>query len=396
MNKLVCKWCIALFLILNFYANAQTNLVDVAFLQSTMEHAPVPIDFKKNRVQIIVGNCVKSHHHPVQFYSFGLDSSKYFYPASGVKLPIVMLAMEWLNEHKSHKVFIDTDFELKSDYTCHSFKSNDNNVEEKLSIENCIKKILLVSDNNSYNALFDLMGREYIHRKLQEKGFFKTRIVKSFSGCPDSLLNFKPAVQFFNDKKMMVYQEPELLYNSTIERLPFDCVIGDSVMIDSITTLAGGKDFSKSNYMPLDEAMKMLVDLVHPGKNNCWRMTEKQRKFIMYWMSRYPRESKMNLYADTSKYFDAYKKYFVYGKEANLSADNAFRIYNVVGLAYGFATDIAYMQSNKSKKGIFIAATTYSNNDGVINDNRYDYETIGFPFLKYLGKSIYLKGVEGK
>ena len=40
-------------------------------------------------------------------------------------------------------------------------------------------------------------------------------------------------------------------------------------------------------------------------------------------------------------------------------------------------------------KEFFIAATTYSNKDGVMNDNRYDYETIGFPFLKYLGRKIY-------
>jgi hypothetical protein len=29
------------------------------------------------------------------------------------------------------------------------------------------------------------------------------------------------------------------------------------------------------------------------------------------------------------------------------------------------------------------------NNDGIFNDDKYDYETVGFPFMKNLGKLIY-------
>ena len=42
----------------------------------------------------------------------------------------------------------------------------------------------------------------------------------------------------------------------------------------------------------------------------------------------------------------------------------------------------------------FLSATIYCNKDGILNDDIYDYETIGFPFMKNLGQLIY--GLESK
>jgi hypothetical protein len=36
-----------------------------------------------------------------------------------------------------------------------------------------------------------------------------------------------------------------------------------------------------------------------------------------------------------------------------------------------------------------LAATVYVNSDGVVNDSKYDEETVGFPFLKAVGEAIY-------
>lgn len=36
-----------------------------------------------------------------------------------------------------------------------------------------------------------------------------------------------------------------------------------------------------------------------------------------------------------------------------------------------------------------LAVTIYVNSDGVLNDDKYDYETIGWPFLYKLGQAIY-------
>lgn len=389
------RWLIpiAIFVFFCFEVNAQSSTKSKINLQQIIADSPVSIDLSSNKIQVIVGEIQKSKSaKPAVIYSkIGVDSENYFYPASCVKLPVVILALEWLNEHQVEGITINTPFELESTCNCHSFKSIGNDKDEILTIENCIKKILLVSDNRSYNALFDLLGRDYINSKLKSKGYTKTQIVKSFSGCPDSLLNFKPTLNFYNANNEIVFHIDSASYSTPINKLPFDARVGDSIMIDSVTTIAGAKDFAFNNYLPLEECLDMLVQLIYPTAQPKWLITIKQRQFLMYWMSRYPRESKIKAYVENKQYFDAYKKYLFYGREEKPIKSDSPRIYNIVGLSYGFATDIAYIKSKSGKKEFFIAATTYSNVDGVMNDNRYDYESIGFPFLKYLAKQVYSK-----
>ena len=378
-----------LFIVLN--VNAQNSSKAKLNLQEIVSDSPVAIDLFQNKVQIIVGEVHKSKSATIDiaYSKLGVLDENYFYPASCVKLPVVLLTLEWLNEHTEEGIDLNTPFEIVSGSSCHSFKSIGESKDDILNIENCIKKILLVSDNRSYNALFDLLGRDYINSRLKEKGYTKTQIVKSFSGCSDSVLNFKPALNFLNEKREIVFHLDSIGYAKPIIKLSFDTRVGDSIMIDSVTTIVGSKDFSMNNYLPLGEGLDMLVELIYPSHQPKWQLTAKQRQFLMYWMSRYPRESKIKIYTSGKQYFDAYKKYLFYGRGEKPIKSDSLRIYNIVGLSYGFATDIAYVKSKSGRKEYFIAATTYSNVDGVMNDNKYDYETIGFPFLKYLGRKIY-------
>jgi hypothetical protein len=36
-----------------------------------------------------------------------------------------------------------------------------------------------------------------------------------------------------------------------------------------------------------------------------------------------------------------------------------------------------------------LSATISCNSDGIYNDDKYDYDRLGFPFMKNLGKTIY-------
>jgi hypothetical protein len=36
-----------------------------------------------------------------------------------------------------------------------------------------------------------------------------------------------------------------------------------------------------------------------------------------------------------------------------------------------------------------VSATIYCNSDGILNDNTYDYDTLGLPFMKNLGSVLY-------
>jgi hypothetical protein len=51
--------------------------------------------------------------------------------------------------------------------------------------------------------------------------------------------------------------------------------------------------------------------------------------------------------------------------------------------------DVAYFADFEKNIEFMLSVTILANKDGVFNDSKYDYETIGFPFMKNLGRVIY-------
>jgi hypothetical protein len=78
----------------------------------------------------------------------------------------------------------------------------------------------------------------------------------------------------------------------------------------------------------------------------------------------------------------------LYGGDGAID-DPSIRIFNKVGDAYGFLTDAAYIVDFKNNIEFMLSANIYCNTDGIFNDDNYDYDTVGFPFMKNLGKVIY-------
>lgn len=64
-------------------------------------------------------------------------------------------------------------------------------------------------------------------------------------------------------------------------------------------------------------------------------------------------------------------------------------IYNKVGYAYGYLTDFAYIKDTQNNIEFILSATIHVNQNGIFNDDNYEYDTIGIPFLAELGRRIY-------
>ena len=65
------------------------------------------------------------------------------------------------------------------------------------------------------------------------------------------------------------------------------------------------------------------------------------------------------------------------------------RVFNKVGWAYGCLTDVSYVADFGNKVEFMLTATIYVNADGILNDDKYEYEEVGWPFLYQLGQTIY-------
>ena len=68
---------------------------------------------------------------------------------------------------------------------------------------------------------------------------------------------------------------------------------------------------------------------------------------------------------------------------------NDIRIYNKVGYAYGTLTDVAYIRNREKDIEFFLTATLLVNNNQIFNDDVYEFETVGIPFLAELGRGVY-------
>jgi hypothetical protein len=52
-------------------------------------------------------------------------------------------------------------------------------------------------------------------------------------------------------------------------------------------------------------------------------------------------------------------------------------------------TDVSYIVDFENRVEFMLTATIYVNSDGIMNDDVYDYDTIGLPFFYKLGQFFY-------
>ncbi|HXB94536.1 MAG TPA: hypothetical protein VNU70_05235, partial [Puia sp.] len=117
------------------------------------------------------------------------------------------------------------------------------------------------------------------------------------------------------------------------------------------------------------------------------RLSPEDYRFLYQYMSELPRESVHPRY-DTAEYFDSYTKFFLF-KAGRTPMPRYIRVFNKPGWSYGFLTDIAYIVDFEHRVEFMLTGTIYTNSDGVLNDDKYDYDEIGYPFFKEVGSIIY-------
>jgi hypothetical protein len=380
---------VALFIFSLFSVGQQSNFeLDKPLHHHVSESLLDGMDSLSNQIELIYAK-PDSLGKGFTFSKYGRQH--YFYPASIVKLPVLLLALEWINTLDNPSVTENSPFIFNSQFSCIPKKSNSAYPVDLTTISNCIRKILLVSDNNSYNNLFHLLGRSYIQKELKEKGFAHTQVSKSFVGCEFDEHNNLPGLSF-----IMNNRDTLVLRNDSTIIYKYDSVENEQITLNKF--YRKGKltydtlDFIDNNNLPLEEGLEMLMRLIKPEKfppAKRWNITPEQRDFVMKYMSMYPRESKLKRYANYEDYPDSYKKYFMYGFLKKERINDPIRIYNIVGLACGFTIDIAYIENQKNKDGYFLAAAMFTNENGKYYNGNTNYRKQAFPFFTKLGWSIY-------
>lgn len=372
---------------------------DTLLLRKIMEAYPqyfaaILADPSKKEVQILYTQINRDKHNKPTFvsYSFHLNPHRYFYPASTVKLPVVIFALEKLHELNKRGLTRETTMKTDSDFTGQTKVETDTSSSSGYaSLGQYIRRVLLVSDNLAYNRLYEFTGRREINQKLKKYNLNGTRIMSrlTIGDGGDSARHTNP-ISFYGSHGL-IYHQPGAYDDQDYPANLDNMYQGTGYLDRKGNMISKPYDFSRKNIYPLTDQQQLLTRLIFPEaftRDERFNLTSADYRFIYDYMSRYPGESDKPAYSGLKK-FPQFCKYLYYGGDSSVHLNPSLRIFNKVGDAYGYTIDNAYFADSKNKVEFLLSAVIQSNEDGIFNDDKYEYTTICLPFLRNLGQVIY-------
>ncbi|MBN2365996.1 MAG: hypothetical protein EH225_08330 [Calditrichaeota bacterium] len=348
---------------------------------------------EKFRLQILYTMINRDQDNRPDFISneYRLDTTHYFYPASSIKLPVAVLALEKLNEINIPGLDKETALRIDSTYSGQTAVFYDNtSLMGFPTIGNYVKKIFLVSDNDAFNRLYEFLGQREINESLWGKGYKSARINRRLEiGLSPEENRATNAMTFFRDDSI-IYKKPAQMNRDTPTVQMKDLKQGKGYF-KSGELIKKPIDFSYSNYISVRDLQAILKSVIFPDavpEKQRFHLTDEDYKFLYRYMSMLPRESDIEAYQDTTTYPDGYLKFFMFGDNRE-QIPSHIRIFNKSGQAYGYLIDNAYIVDFDEKIEFLLTAVLQANENQIYNDDKYEYEEIGLPFLAKLGWIIY-------
>ena len=393
------KFRLVLVLIMASLSGMAQQRIDTVFLKTLIESHPELFSHilnhpTHNEVQILYTQIDRDKNNAPHFtsYSYRLNANHYFYPASTVKLPTAIFALEKLNELKIPGLNMHTVMKTDSSFAGETKKLTDTLSANGLpSVEQYIKEILLVSDNFAYNRLYEFVGRAEINDKLKKYQLNNTRIIGRLAiGDGGEGAKHTNAIDFYDGGKLIYRQAAQ--YDARDYPIHLENMVQGKGYMDSNDKLVMQPfSFMEKNVYTIENQQMVLRRLLFPEtfpQEQRYNLTAEQYQFIYHYMSMFPNESKSPTYTGSEGY-PAYCKFLFYGGDSTAVINPDIRIFNKVGDSYGYNIDNAYIVDFKNKVEFIVTAVVQSNDNQIYNDNIYEYQTVTHPFMKNLGQVLY-------
>ncbi|WP_460584903.1 serine hydrolase [Hymenobacter arcticus] len=386
---------LALFLIVTT-AQAQTT-PDSSLLDSLLHTSPALTQVLSHpatyQLQIIYTQINRDVHNVPHFtqHTYHLNPRQYFNPASLVKLPVALLALEKLHNlpasiNRSTIMSTGTDWRCQTPIPFAAPADSDRTA----TVGNYIKRMLLVSDNLAYNRLYEFLGQNQLNTRLQQLGYPGSRIVRRFAPCDTAANRHTNPIAFHTPAGDTLYKQPAQT-NPRTPAPPLGPVFAGRAYQAGSRIIHQPYEFTTANNLPLPDITALLQTALFPESIPAAQrphLTPADHAFLRQYLRSTPHASHFTPYA-APKYFDAYKKYLYYGRRPEAQPQPGLRIFNIVGMSHGYLADVAYFADSLHQSEFLLSAVLYVNQDGIINDAAYEYDTIGLPFLAQLGQLFY-------
>ena len=375
---LMYKYLLASFCFLLLSCSSTTNPIELIIKKREPQLKPIYKNKENHNLQILYTKVVRDSLGMPSFiqYDYQADNNVYFYPASTMKLPIVALTLQKINELRNTGINITVESKI--------LLLSADQITTETTFKDLISKVFLVSDNSASNILINFLGYNYFNQQMREKGL--NTIVLNHKFNPDPYVKTDWKI-YTLDRDLISKDETQ----ETIEHNNLDNLLQGKFQIlngEKVATPFNFKTKNKASLRDLDGVMKRIIypDLFQ--EQDRINLSDQDYNFLRYWMSRFTFEDIGIEYQKDSQYFDSYNKFFIYGDSTN-TIDRKIRIYNKVGVAYGALTDISYIRDYQKKIEFFLSATIYVNQNQIVNDNIYEYDDVGIPFLAELARQVY-------
>ncbi|MFB9862616.1 serine hydrolase [Rufibacter immobilis] len=348
----------------------------------------------KYKIQILYTQIDRDKNNQPTFktYRYQLNAAHYFNPASTVKLPATLVALEKINRLNLPGLTKETVMLTDSAHQGQTKVLEDKTTANGFpSIAHYIKKILVTSDNDAYNRLYEFIGQEPLNEELKAKGYSSIRLpIRLARFLPIELDQYTNPIRFLQNGKV-VYQQGPVKSNKDYKN-PTPILMGKGNMTNDDKLVMEPRDFAYSNTFALEDQHLMLRAVLFPETvpaKNRFNLTQEDYRFLYQYLSQLPRETAYPPY-DEKEYPDSFVKYLLYGGPTRSERiPEHIRIFNKIGQSFGFLTDNAYVVDFKNKVEFMLTATVHVNEDEIYNDGKYEYDSLGFPFLRDLGQVVY-------
>ena len=314
-------------------------------------------------------------------HDHGFAPRRWFPAASVVKLPMALLMAEAVQAAGG-----GVDSVLRLDAEPVSGEWGDEPLTDTFA--RGIDRSFAVSENRPYNRWYELLGGDHIHRRLAELGYPQVRLIARLGSSDIEANRRNGGGALLSAGGRALRRFPAGI--AAARRFPFGRVLsGEGWQNNDGSVIPGPHDFSHANFLPLADSLRMLQAFVSPESvpsTQRWRIDGAVRARLLRALALRPRESASPQYPE-AQYPDGYARWFFVGDGAARYPDG-LSVSGKSGMAYGALSEVAYVVDRDSGMECMLAASIRVNADGILNDDRYEYASIGIPFMAAWSRAV--------
>lgn len=372
----------------------KAETTSMSFLEQLLREDSIlrPLIDKKDeyKIQVIYTRIDRNAANEPRFtdYFYNVNPAHYFYPASTVKMPAAIMALEKMATLKGQGIDKETSMVTGATTPYQTPVYNDPLTPDgRPTLASYIRKVFLVSDNDAFNRIYEFLGQGYLNDGLRAKGYPETEIIHRLQiSLPEDENRRTNPIRFLDRQGKLLWEQPaayqQAPYFQRRDSLGSGYMRGNGLVPHPM-------DFSHKNRIGLQSLHNILRAVIFPMSvkpEQRFQIIEEDRLWLVKSMGEFPTESRFPPYpgADT-----AGNKILFYGDGKSDPVIPGLRIFNKTGGAYGFLLDVAYFADLNNHVEFMLSAVIYCNQDGILNDDKYDYKSIGYPFMRSLGRKIY-------